>query len=169
MPLKRFKKFVEEQANHATLFNPTVWSLAEQLSDLFKGDDERDILCEAPAPPGAQLFHKDIGIPQAVSGPRPGLRLTYGSHAKRAAYDDGLKRVPLTVPAVYTLIEVETVRGQVTKWVIRIPAAPGEDRDLIIVCQPDGFVRTVWTNHKDDSHKTLRRDLYTNPKFYRAA
>jgi hypothetical protein len=145
--------------------------LGEALAIIFKAEDqmvsEGVLINEGPAPAGAQLFHKDIGIPTGVSGPPAGLRLTYSSHAKRAALDDRLTRVPATLPAIFTVIEVEVVNKRPTKWVVRIPAAPNEQRDLILVVQPDGFVRTIWTNDKNDTHKTLKRWLYTPPGQYR--
>jgi hypothetical protein len=124
-------------------------------------------LDEAVSPPGAQLFHKDIGIPATLAGPRPGLRLNYSNHAKRAALDDGLKSVPASLPAQFTVIEVESLRGQPLKWVVRMERE-NTTRDLVLVVQPDGFVRTVWTNERNDAHKTLKRHLYTPPQQFRA-
>lgn len=126
-------------------------------------DKTCETLTEAPAPVGAQLFHKDIGIPAHVAGPRAGLRLNYSSHAKRAALDDGITRAPAVLPATVTVIEVEVVAGRVTKWVVRFPDANAPGKDLVMAVQPDGLVRTVWHNSSTDTHKTLKRWLYTQP------
>jgi len=129
-------------------------------------EEQRYYLFEAPPPPGAQLFHKDIGLPPQAIPPDRGLRLNYGSHAKQAARDDGLTRLPAALPATFQVIEVEMLHGAPTKWVVRMAHPDEQYRDLVLVVQRDGFVRTVWTNDKNDSHKTLKRNIYTHPKNY---
>ena len=114
-----------------------------------------------------QLFHKDIGIPPSLLKPLAGVRLTYGHHAKRAADDDGIEQLPGHIPAEYTTIEVESIEGRATKWVLRFPLAHTK-RDLVIVVMADGFVKTVWTNARDDKHSTLKKWLYTPPSQFRA-
>lgn len=127
-----------------------------------------DTLLGEASMPGALLFHKDLGIPAPLkSGPPAGMRLTYSNHAKQAAMDDRLTSVPAVVPSSYTLIEVESMNGRASKWVIRFDWKD-PTRDLILVIMADGFVKTVWTNAKNDSHKTLKRHLYATPAQYRS-
>jgi hypothetical protein len=121
--------------------------------------------------PAVQLFHKDVGIPAPLkSGPPVGLRVNYGRHATESAQNDRygncLHLLPATTPAKFQLIEVEAQGKTILKWVIRFPLAEGDKRDLIMVVQPDGFVRTVWINLHDDKHSTLKRHLYTSPNQY---
>ena len=119
-------------------------------------------LFEAPTP-GAQLFHKDVGLPQGVASPKAGMALSYGPHAKNAARDEGLTRVPAILPNQYQVIEMEVLRGTPLKWVLRMPMKDDPYRDLVLVVQADGFVRTIWTNDKHDTHKTLKKGVYTHP------
>jgi hypothetical protein len=119
-------------------------------------------LLEGPPAPGNQLFHKDIGIPPPVSsGPQVGLRLTYRGHPIDRATQKEIGNLPQSVPANYTLIEVESSRGVPVKWVIRVPYDNADD--LVIVLLPTGIVKTVWKNHRNDVHRTLNRSIYTMP------
>lgn len=126
------------------------------------------LLMEAPSPPGAQLFHKDIGIPPVLLKPLAGMTVNYSNHAKRAALDDGLTAAPKRIPSSYTVFEVESLNGRATKWGIRFPIPDGSGDDLCMIVQPDGFVRTVWVNHSGDGHKTLKKWLYTPPQQFKA-
>lgn len=132
------------------------------------------------APAGAQLFNAGTGIPEALqAGPPAGLRLQYNQHAREAiVFDEKLTKIPQVVPGIFTLIEVEAVRGRPTKWVIRVPIdetprtsklQPGVVRDLALVIQADGIVRTGWTNARNDVHRTLDRSKYTRPQDFRTA
>lgn len=119
-------------------------------------------LFEGPPAPGNQLFHKDLGIPTTVSGPPVGMRLYYGYHsAQERAPEKGIAVLPDFVPPNYTLVEVETNRGAPVKWVIRVPYNAQDD--LVLVVLPTGKVKTVWKNHRQDTHRTLNRSIYTLP------
>lgn len=112
----------------------------------------------------AQLFHKDIGIPANLTGPSVGLQLVYSNHA----IDQSIRK-DITLPSFlsrYTLVEVEIDRKWIQKWVVRVHYS--DQDDLVLVVQPDGFVRTVWLNSKTDTHKTLDRSQYARPEYYRS-
>ncbi len=114
-----------------------------------------------------QLFHKDIGIPGPLkSGPPVGMKLSYGFHSKLRAQEKGIENFPSNLPA-YQLIEVESQFGKASKWVVRVPY--DARRDLVLVILPNGFVKTVWPNWRNDDHKTLKRFLYNTPKEYRVS
>jgi hypothetical protein len=123
---------------------------------------------DGPAPAGAQLFHKDVGIPAALQKTPIGLPLKYSNHARKAASDDRITRLPARLPP-NTLIEVEAVEGRPTKWVVRFPTLERQGWDMILVVQPDGFVRTMWMNARNDSHRTLKTWLYTNPTEFKGS
>jgi hypothetical protein len=106
-------------------------------------------------------YHRDIGFPQYVVGPEPGLPLTYSRHAQQEASKDLWDLLPQTLPD-HTLIEAEVLGRRETKWVVRVPT--GTQHDLVLVVLPTGFVKTVWLNHTTDTHRTLRRELYQEPK-----
>lgn len=141
------------------LTNPDLIERVERLFGVTFNDDG-SLLGEAA--PGALLYHKDIGIPAGIVGPPVSMRLQYGNHARQAALDDGLRAAPRYVPSGYQLIEVEVTGGRPTKWVIRFPLA-NDTRDLVLVVTADGFVKTLWTNDRNDTHKTLKTWLYTKP------
>lgn len=112
-----------------------------------------------------QLFHKDIGIPAALLGPRPGMPLRYGYHANERAAEKGIHTLPAALPDKFTVIETEATNGRSSKWVVRFTF--DAVNDIVLVVLPDGFVKTSWLNAKSDLHKTLKRHLYTHPSQYR--
>lgn len=113
------------------------------------------------------LYHKDVYLPKDVARvPSYDVRLKLGEHARRAAASDGLGDLTSYLPEALDfkqaeLIEVEVVNGHIAKRVVRLPAT--EEMDLILVVHPDGRVRTVWGNNKQDNHNTLRREKYVQP------
>jgi len=119
------------------------------------------------------LYHRDVGFPKnwvelLPRNFRPtNIKLTYGSHARKEALSDkyGSIELPQTLAfnkdALY-LFEIEIKDGKVVKLGVR--KSHDELNDLIIIFQPnDGFVRTVWLNRKEDSHKTLDTSKYRKP------
>jgi hypothetical protein len=134
----------------------------------FLLSEETYYLIEGPPLPGNQLFHKDIGIPQPLQvGPPAGMKLFYGFHSEiERAVPKGidLKKLPPFVPPNYQLIEVEARQrdGAPQKWVIRAPY--DNVNDLVIVILASGKVKTVWTNKRADTHRTLNRSIYTRPQ-----
>lgn len=155
---------VEYFKAHEEAGDPRISSASDEpitAQDSFSGQVSEAVT------PGAQLFHKDIGIPPMLRGPLPGMRLKFGPHAQRELSADGLTSAPTAIPPHYTLIEVETIRGITTKWVIRFPCQNVAGYDLVLVVQTDGFVRTAWLNKNDDGHRTLDRRMYTPPTQFR--
>ena len=108
------------------------------------------------------LYHADIYIPTPAQSPCFQGRLIYGHHARSAAQSDryGAFELPTHFEASSArLIEVELdARGRVLKQVWRTPLS--SEKDLVLVLQPDGFVRTVWINLATDAHRTLDRSRY---------
>jgi len=108
------------------------------------------------------LFHKDIGIPSDLARPKVDMPLRYSQHAKSEALKEGITTMPFfQLPVAHTVIETEVLQGQVTKWVVRLPL--DDEWDVVLVVQPDGFVRTLWLNAHDDTHRTLKVWMYTRP------
>lgn len=114
-------------------------------------------------PAGTVVYHKDIGLPRDFEKPRPGMLLRYGAHAKDRSEE---KNVPLpsAMPKEFDIIEVQMTKYRVEKWVIRFETET--DYDVVMVVQPDGFVRTTWPNRWDDTHRTLDKSKYAEkPNF----
>lgn len=107
------------------------------------------------------LYHKDVFLPEVAKRLSFAVLLRYGPHAKQAAKNDRYGQIDLPVSLDTRkgeLIEVEVQGNRVTKTVYRLPY--DNRRDLCIVLSLDGFVRTVWSNLKNDSHKTLDTSKY---------
>lgn len=114
-------------------------------------------------PPGTVVYHKDIGLPEKFDQPRPGMLLRYGKHAKDRSEEKNVP-LPTVLPKEFTIIEVEMTKHRVEKWVIRFDTVT--DYDVVMVVQPDGFVRTTWPNRWDDTHRTLDKSKYAGkPNF----
>lgn len=111
--------------------------------------------------PAPLLFHKDVFIPDFAKKPLHEGSLRYGTHARNVSSDGGQYR-GIALPAVFiaknaTLIEVELnpVTGEVEKQVWRQPL--NAEWDMCFPLLSDGFVKTVWLNRRDDTHKTLNK------------
>lgn len=109
------------------------------------------------------LFHKDLGFPHHINLPTFGYCLQYGSHARKEALEDRYGSIEL--PKFVRLYEADIVEigvqcgTRLSKVVARQKHC--NNFDIVIVFNPaDGFVRTVWLNHKNDSHKTLDETKY---------
>ena len=110
------------------------------------------------------LYHRDIGFPKNVKMLTGVLTLNHSHHARKAAYDDryGIMELPETLDVTNgTPVEIEVVGERVVKAVYR--AQYDDELDMVIVVQPDGFVRTVWFNMRSDEHKTLDHTKYAKP------
>jgi hypothetical protein len=122
-----------------------------------------------PRPPRQPetLYHKDLGFPADVNVPKSGkVALQYGDHARIEALLDRFGKIDL--PSTIDLDKCEVVeigvtdRRTVKKMVVR--TKHDHTHDIVIVLQPnDGFVRTVWWNHKHDKHRTLDTSKYQLP------
>lgn len=116
------------------------------------------------APDEGQVYHKDVGLPNSFEKPKPGMYLRYALHARDQAEAKGVP-TPKVLPAEFDIIEVYMQKYRVIKWVLRFPSVPENGWDIVMVVQPDGFVRTTWPNRWDDLHDTLDRTRYTKPTF----
>jgi hypothetical protein len=114
-------------------------------------------------PADTAVYHKDIGLPKEFEKPKPGMLLRYGKHAKDRSEEKNVP-LPTVMPKEFTIIEVEMTKYRVEKWVIRFETVT--DYDVVMVVQPDGFVRTTWPNRWDDTHRTLDKSKYAGkPNF----
>ena len=106
---------------------------------------------------------KAFGLPKMKLADRETI-LQYSTHAKREALNDkfGVCTFPKTVNfAKVQVVEVEVLDNHITKFVIR--GSMDSSRDLLLVVNPDGFVRTMWINLKSDNHRTLNVNNYSRP------
>jgi hypothetical protein len=110
------------------------------------------------------LFHYQVGFPKGLKTNLGTLQLKYTAHALKASKND--RYGDMTLPkklntATAKPIEVEIIRGMVTKMVYR--ADYNEELDIVIVVNRDCLVYTVWFNRKDDDHPTLDTTKYAKP------
>lgn len=112
------------------------------------------------------LFHKDVYIPDHAKKPLHEGKLRYAGHARNVSAGsksiDGIQLPEEFNAAKAVLVEVELnpVTGQVEKQVWR--QSLDAENDLCFPMIADGFVKTVWLNHKKDTHKTLRKERYVS-------
>lgn len=112
------------------------------------------------------LFHKDVRLPEWFRLPARTVNLVWSKHAAAACLDDryGLLEVcPVLNLGQCETIEVEVTDNWVTKLVLR--TAWDDEHDVVFVVIPRPahghyFVKTVWLNHKNDTHRTLDRSKY---------
>ena len=113
-----------------------------------------------------RLYHKDVFLPELVREDTV-VRLRYSRHAQAEADSDRYGHISLpqrldTRDAVLIEAEVDPHRKEVLKRVYRTKL--DEKRDMVLVVQPDGLVRTVWVNLATDKHGTLdKRKFSTLP------
>jgi hypothetical protein len=127
----------------------------------------------------SKLYHRDIGFPQMVI-PTGRYNCEYSQHALEAAHDDRYGQVDLpdfidVMQKNIIEIEVSSDTGyreeehKIVKMVVRVPY--DEEKDLVLAFIPHGadtaIVKTMWFNTKGDSHRTLDRYRYTNPRITR--
>lgn len=111
------------------------------------------------------LYHADIRLPDGFRLPSRQVELEWSKHALRAARDDRYGLIdpyPVLDLSYCRTIEVEMDGRKVTKLVLR--AKWDNDHDIVYVVIPNArnpwFVKTVWMNHRDDTHRTLDRSKY---------
>lgn len=110
------------------------------------------------------MFHKDVFIPDFAKVPLHEGPVRYAKHANHvsagAGSYDQIPLPPVFVAKNATLVEVEInpVTGEVEKQVWRQPL--NDEFDLCFPMLPDGFIKTVWLNHKTDTHKTLNKGKF---------
>lgn len=110
------------------------------------------------------LYHCEVGFPRWFKAPTNTIRPRYGNHARFEAKVDlyGHIDLPKTLDlSKMKVIEIGVEDGRVAKILFRGPL--DSTRDLCIVIQSDGVVRTVWVNLKTDKHRTLDRTKYCIP------
>lgn len=110
------------------------------------------------------LFHKDVFIPEHARRPLHEGALRYGSHATHVTTSGG-GHEDIELPKRFaasdaTLIEVEldAKTGEVLKQVWR--QRMNDEWDLCFPMLAGGFVKTVWLNHRSDTHKTLDKSKF---------
>ena len=109
------------------------------------------------------LFHAEVFMPEVARRPVYEGPLHYRQHAQDEARKDRYGRIALPCEfraAGARLVEAEVVAEteRVVKQVWRQPL--DELRDLVLVLNPDGFVRTVWVNLRADTHRSLDKTKY---------
>lgn len=115
-----------------------------------------------------ELYHRDLGFPPEVSLPSGDFRLVYSKHANRAAKDRmgfaGFLPKHLTIDPT-SIFEIQIIEDKVAKFGFRVNF--DRDYDLIFIVEIQsclsgdiGYVKTVWTNNKNDIHKTLDTRKY---------
>lgn len=127
-------------------------------------------------------YHKDKGFPQGLDMPKPGMELQFSRHAvDKAISRTDLSLMPRRVPSDFEVIEVSTFADVAAWWVIRFPlmkltydkdkrtiARERTDKDVVMALGTTLVepltVRTVYLNHKDDKHSTLRLERYDTPE-----
>jgi len=109
------------------------------------------------------LYHTDVYMPGPLRRPIFEGVLRYGSHAKYAKLTDrygefDLPRVFRAEKAWLIEAEYDDCKRKVVKQVWRQQL--DEHRDLVLVINRDGFVRTAWINLRSDLHKSLDTSRY---------
>jgi len=107
-----------------------------------------------------QLFHREVGIPEALHHTLPYPNFRYSRHAIQAAREDNLTNLPTTLPERFDVVEIETLNGLPHKWTLCLPFST---YDLFVVVMRDGFVKTVWT-WTSAEHKALQLGRYCRPE-----
>ena len=113
-----------------------------------------------------KLYHMEIGLPEGFEKPVGRVRVSYGKHARKEAFEDryGCIKLPSFINFHnFNVIEVGMMGGKVSKILFR--GELDETRDLCIVLMPTGmegvwFAKTVWVNLNNDQHKTLNVTRY---------
>lgn len=110
------------------------------------------------------LFHKDVYIPDHAKKPLHTGKLRYGNHALNVASGGG-EYGKIELPMEFTgagavLVEVElnAADGTVEKQVWRQKL--NAEWDICFPMIAGGFIKTVWLNHRTDTHTTLRKNKF---------
>lgn len=111
------------------------------------------------------LYCSDVFVPDWFVAPTERVALRWGKHALLAGMNDRYGVIPVfqSLPlSNFKVVEFAAVGREVTKIVVR--GHYNDDLDVVFVLIPgrEGahFVKTVWFNKRNDTHKTLRRDRY---------
>lgn len=109
------------------------------------------------------LFHAEVFMPASYARPIHEGELKYGKHALSEATVDRYGYIPL--PQSFTAAQAQLIEAEVDAstnevvkqvWRQKLDA----ERDIVLVINRGGFVRTVWVNLRKDKHHTLNRSKY---------
>lgn len=113
-----------------------------------------------------KLYHTDVVLPAGFKAPQQRVRVSYGPHARKEAFEDRYGQIQL--PNFITLrrfrvIEVGMIGNRVSKILFR--GRLDDTRDLCIVLIPGvdkqpWRCKTVWVNVRTDKHRTLDTTRY---------
>lgn len=113
------------------------------------------------------LYHEKVYMPRHARESKR-YALTYSAHALAEASSDmhGTITLPDTLDTTEAvLIEAEVINVGHVRVLKRVYRLPHDDsNDIVLVVQPDGLVRTVWLNRKNDRHATLDRSRYSTTR-----
>lgn len=106
-------------------------------------------------------YHRDVFMPAAETLAHKVYSLKYSRHAQEQCIKDryGIIR-PIFSVAVdkSNLIELTVLGNSVEKLMVRVKH--DDSTDLCLVFLKDGLVKTCWLCRREDTHKTLKRELY---------
>lgn len=118
-----------------------------------------------------KCYHRDVRLPaEVLARASKRVALKYSHHALRAIVDDRYSRkygVPQNLPRHNQAFEIKAEQvievyvddaAQVEKVLVRAPV--DSKRDICMVIDSRGLVRTVWQNEAGDLHGTLDRSKY---------
>jgi hypothetical protein len=106
---------------------------------------------------------QDIFPQQVRNLSKHSIHPVYSQHALNAKSDRyGTIELPETITfSGENVFEVEIENNRVTKMAVRLPYK--NDCDLCVVfLMGSGFVKTVWLNKHEDTHKTLNLSKYSS-------
>lgn len=98
-----------------------------------------------------ELKHIDLGQ----------VELNYSWHALKRSSEKNIRLKPSLV-VKGNVVETESINNRTIKLVVR--TTYNDTHDLVLVVLPGGFVKTVWLNHKKDTHKTLNKQRINGKK-----
>ena len=110
------------------------------------------------------LYHHRTGFPPGLNRPQGRIMLQYGHHAEKAMVTDSCRRLADLAPAFLHMDEAQLIEAEITddgvptKFLFRLRLT--SVHDLCLVVCPDGFVKTLWTDRRSDSHATLDTSRY---------
>lgn len=111
------------------------------------------------------LYHREIGFPAWFKKPAIKVKPQYGDHSRFESQVDRYGKIELPVEidlAAFAVIEIGVVGNRVSKMLVR--GRLDATRDICLVLTNTGFVKTVWVNLRTDTHRTLDRSKYADPK-----
>lgn len=108
-----------------------------------------------------KTYHREVFMPAAETLAHKVYSLSYSRHAQEQCIHDRygiIKPVFSVTVDRNNLIELTVSDNKVEKLLVRVKH--DATTDLCLVFLANGFVKTCWLCKRDDSHKTLKRELY---------